>query len=75
MVDLRPRVQNISALARELGSDYSHLHAVLRGDDGCSKKLARRIEAATHGRIRAWELLGLQDGPPPVLPSSLPEAS
>lgn len=69
MYDFRPRVINITALNRLVGGDYSHLHAVLRGDARPSSALAKRIESATGGAIRAWELLGLPDGPAPNLPS------
>jgi|GEM_PF-3766792 len=74
MTDLRSNVPNISALAKALGSNYSHLHGVLKGSITPSSKLAKRIESETHGAIRAVWLLGLED-PPVHLPPSKPEAA
>lgn len=56
-IDLRPRVKNIRALQRELGlKSYTRLHEALAGKRQCGGPLAVRIEAATGGAIRRWEL-------------------
>lgn len=55
MADFRDRIPNIKALASTLGSDYSHLHHVLKGAIPPSVRLAKRIEAATNGLIRWTE--------------------
>jgi hypothetical protein len=60
MADFRHLVPNIMALAKALGSDYSHIHAVLSGRTSPSSKLAKRIEAETGGAVRAVWLLGLE---------------
>lgn len=68
-MDFRGRVSSIRALQIQLGlGSYDKLHRVLSGKRPCPRDLAIRIESATGGAIRAWELLGLQDGPAPVLP-------
>ena len=36
--DLRHLVPNIMDLSRQIGSNYSHLHGVLKGTIGCSAK-------------------------------------
>lgn len=64
MADFRPLVPNIRALQRKLGCDYSHLFWVLKGEQYPSRSLAKRIESATGGAIRAVWLLGLEDPPP-----------
>ena len=62
--DLRHLIPNIMDLSRQIGSNYSHLHGVLKGTIGCSAKLAKRIETATGGVVRAVWLLGLEEPPP-----------
>lgn len=61
--DLRYLVPNIMALSKGIKSNYSHLHGVLKGTVGCSTKLAKRIEAATGGAVRAVWLLGIEPAP------------
>jgi len=56
MADFRGRIPNIQALANALSADYSHIHAVLRGDTRPGHILAKRIESATDGAIKRWEL-------------------
>jgi len=73
MTDFRSSVPNISALARDLDADYSHLHGVLKGSIYPGRKLAKRIEAATNGAIRAVWLLELET-PPEHQPSPLDKA-
>lgn len=57
MVDLRSRIKNISALARELDTNYSYLHCVLKGIREPSVRFAMRIQdaQATGGTIRWTE--------------------
>jgi hypothetical protein len=71
MENLRPRIGNetVRSLAARVGCAEAHLHCILSSVKRPRKDLALRIEAATGGAIRAWELLGLPDGPAPVLPS------
>jgi hypothetical protein len=61
--DLRSRVPNIMALSKRIGSNYSHLHGVLKGSVSPSSKLAKRIEIATDGAVKAVWLLGLETPP------------
>lgn len=44
--------------------DYSrtHLSGVINGQLKASKKLARAIERATNGEVKAFEVLGDQEG-------------
>jgi len=56
MTDFRGRVPKIQTLVDALSADYSHIHAVLRGDTRPGPALARRIEEATGGAIKRWEL-------------------
>jgi hypothetical protein len=70
MENLRARLGNesVRSLAARVPCAEAHLHCILSRLKRPLPDLAKRIEAATHGAIRAWELLGLPDGPPPVLP-------
>lgn len=56
MTDLRPKVQNIAALARRLKADYSHLHAVLKGAQTAGPMFAIAIERETEGVIKRGDL-------------------
>ena len=56
-------IESVPVLASQVGITRQHCWAVLAGKAGCSRKLAKRIEAATHGSIRAVWLLGLEDPP------------
>lgn len=56
-MDLRSRVPNIMALKRELGmGSYAKLHGILKGTFRPGVLLALRIETATNGAIKRWEL-------------------
>lgn len=69
-MDLRDRVPNIKAIQRQSGiASYDKLFKALAGR-GCSVKLAKRIEAATNGEIRAVWLLGLEAPPDLHLPTT-----
>ena len=56
-MDLRRRIPNIAQLQRELGlRSYSKFNQVLAGRVRAGGPLALRIEQATHGAIKCWEL-------------------
>lgn len=75
-MDLRSRLNRpISVLADQVGSDRTWVWRVLTGNGRCSVDLAQSIESATHGAIRAWELLGLSEGPAPVVPETPRDAA
>ena len=67
MADLRYLVPSIRRLQKEVGTrSYGHLLYVLAGVSPASVELAKRIESATNGAVKAVWLLGLEDPPPPV---------
>lgn len=62
-----------------IGMDYRQLAGIIERDPSWAYRLMRkewparlrdaiRIEQATNGAIRAWELMGLPKGEPPNLP-------
>ena len=51
-----------SRLAKELGLGTATLSSIRAGHRRPSTALAKRIEAATDGEVRATELLGLEEG-------------
>lgn len=56
-MDLRSRIPSIRALQRQLGlGSYDKLRLVITGKRQAGPKLAMRIEEATNGAIRRWEL-------------------
>lgn len=58
-----------SALARRLGRSPSTITRLLKsGSDGrrASVTLAKEIEAATNGKVKASDVLGLRAAPEPV---------
>ena len=52
----------VDALAAKAGVHRSTIYRVLRGD-GCTRRTAKRIEAATGGNVKASEVLAAQSLP------------
>ena len=52
----------VAEVARKAGTPTAHLYNILCGVRRPRPELAKRIEAATGGLIRATELLGLDHG-------------
>ena len=61
---------SIPDLAAKVEVDRSWLFMVLKQSTPCSPRLAKRIEAATNGEIRAVWLLGLEAPPDLHLPTT-----
>jgi len=74
MRDFRPRIFDASLTLRSIwrgvDCEEAHFHRLISGKIPCSRDMAIRIESASDGLIRAWELLGLPDGPAPVVPGT-----
>jgi len=70
-MDFRPLVKNHAKLAREIGCNRTYLSLVLAGKPRKNTgkvvrprpEMAKRIEAATQGVVRAVVLLGLEPHP------------
>lgn len=77
MENLRSRLGNesVRSLAARVGCAEAHLHCILSRLKRPRIDLAQSIESATHGAIRAWELLGLSEGPAPVVPETPRDAA
>jgi len=64
---------SIPTLATKIGADRTWIYRVIEGKSSCSAKMAKRIEDATEGEIKAVWLLGLET--PPAHPHSSLEAA
>lgn len=78
-MDFRQRIWDsgwtLEGVSRLVGCESAHFHRVISGRVACSIPLSKKIESATNGAIRAWELLGLAEGPAPALPADLPKSA
>jgi len=57
---VRNNYQSVAAAARDYGITRQYLYSLFRGKNRPRLKLAKTIEAKTHGKVSAAELMGLK---------------